>query len=77
MWILTGSRFGDFQGLVLCDVDADDTPMVWTNQAFRKITGYSKEECLHRNCRSMPIPSPAQPRETSAIMRAPRGSVTL
>lgn len=39
------------QGIVIADAQADDMPMVYCNDGFCKITGYSREEVLGRNCR--------------------------
>lgn len=33
------------------DVTAPDSPLVFVNNEFSRLTGYSKEECLGRNCR--------------------------
>lgn len=38
-------------GVSLADPDQEDMPLVYVNKAFEKITGYTQEETLGRNCR--------------------------
>ncbi|HEY9118577.1 MAG TPA: EAL domain-containing protein [Marinobacter sp.] len=38
-------------GIVITDARQGDLPIIYTNKAFEKITGYSSEEALGRNCR--------------------------
>lgn len=38
-------------GITLSDPDQDDNPIVYVNEAFEFITGYSREETVGRNCR--------------------------
>ena len=38
-------------GITLADPDQEDLPIVYANEAFELITGYSVEETLGRNCR--------------------------
>ena len=38
-------------GITLSDPDQEDNPIVYANEAFEMITGYSSEEILGRNCR--------------------------
>jgi len=38
-------------GITLSDPDEEDNPIVYANEAFELITGYSREETLGRNCR--------------------------
>jgi len=40
-------------GIVLCDARQDDLPMIYCNDAFVHLSGYPREEVLHRNCRFM------------------------
>jgi PAS domain S-box-containing protein len=49
--ILTQILDGSVNGITLSDPDQDDNPIVYCNKAFEKITGYSKEETVGRNCR--------------------------
>ena len=37
--------------ITLSDPGQEDNPIVYCNKAFEKITGYSKEETVGRNCR--------------------------
>lgn len=38
-------------GVTLADPDLKDMPIVYANKAFEKMTGYSQEEIIGRNCR--------------------------
>ncbi|WP_303290080.1 EAL domain-containing protein [Marinobacter sp. SS5-14b] len=38
-------------GIVVADAVAQDMPLVYVNPTFERITGYSKDEALGRNCR--------------------------
>jgi len=38
-------------GISLTDPDQEDNPLVYVNEAFEKMTGYTKEETLGKNCR--------------------------
>lgn len=38
-------------GLAISDPNLEDNPLVYVNQGFEQITGYSREEVLMRNCR--------------------------
>jgi len=38
-------------GITLSDPDQEDNPIVYANEAFELITGYSQEEIVGRNCR--------------------------
>ncbi|MBY6221892.1 EAL domain-containing protein [Marinobacter nauticus] len=38
-------------GIVVADYEADDLPLVYVNPTFERITGYSSEEALGKNCR--------------------------
>lgn len=42
--------------ICLCDPSKDDLPIVFANRAFRRLTGYSEEEILGRNCRFLQGP---------------------
>ena len=49
--ILTQILDGSVNGITLSDPDQEDNPIVYANKAFEKITGYSNEESVGRNCR--------------------------
>lgn len=48
-------------GISVCDMRQPDTPLVYVNPAFEKITGYSLEEVRGRNCRFMQGSETKQP----------------
>jgi len=47
-------------GISIADASVPDLPLVYVNQAFTKITGYSKEESIGKNCRFMKGPNTSQ-----------------
>jgi PAS domain S-box-containing protein len=38
-------------GVTLADPDLEGAPIVYVNKAFERLTGYSQEEIIGRNCR--------------------------
>ena len=38
-------------GVLICDRSLRDTPIIFANDAFSRITGYARQEILGRNCR--------------------------
>jgi len=38
-------------GITITDPDREDNPMIYVNEGFEALTGYSEEETLGRNCR--------------------------
>ena len=38
-------------GIIISDPDREDNPMIYVNQGFEALTGYSKAEAVDRNCR--------------------------
>ncbi len=42
--------------ICLCDPKQPDLPIVFANRAFRRLTGYSEEEIVGRNCRFLQGP---------------------
>ena len=38
-------------GVTLSDPDQEDSPIIYANEAFERLTGYSQEEIIGKNCR--------------------------
>jgi len=38
-------------GITIAEREGDDTILLYVNQAFERMTGYSAEECLYKDCR--------------------------
>lgn len=38
-------------GITIAEREGNDTVLLYVNQAFEKLTGYSAEECLYKDCR--------------------------
>ena len=55
--------------IVISDPFEPDTPLVFVNQAFLKLTGYSEDDVLGRNCRFLQGPDTA-PEDREALRRA-------
>lgn len=49
--ILTQILDGCVNGITLSDPDLEDNPIVFANEVFEKITGYSREDIIGKNCR--------------------------
>ncbi|MDT4797336.1 Regulator of RpoS [compost metagenome] len=49
--ILQRSIEASYNGALICDATAPDLPIIYVNPAFERITGYSADEALGRNCR--------------------------
>ena len=49
--IKTAALEAVLNGITITDALHEDNPIIYANTAFRKITGYTKEEILGRNCR--------------------------
>lgn len=45
------------QGILITDAGQPDNPIIYVNQGFERVTGYSREEALGRNCRFLQGPS--------------------
>ncbi|KAJ5372148.1 hypothetical protein N7517_004154 [Penicillium concentricum] len=41
---------------VMCDILAEDHPIVYVSEAFERLTGYTKDEIVGRNCRFLQAP---------------------
>ena len=50
-FVLTQILDACVNGVTLSDPDLPDSPIVYANQAFEEMSGYSQEEILGRNCR--------------------------
>ena len=48
-------------GILIADAQAADMPLIYVNPAFERITGYSADEVLGRNCRFLQGDDRAQP----------------
>jgi PAS domain-containing protein len=56
-------------GIVVCDPNLPDCPVIYANPAFYRITGYSEEEVIGRNCRFLQGPG-TNPRHIKALREA-------
>lgn len=65
--ILERSVESSTHGVLISDARADDFPAIYINSAFEKITGYSQDEVIGRNCRFLQGPETDQ--ETRQAIR--------
>ena len=56
-------------GIVVCDPNLPDCPVIYANPAFYRITGYGEEEVIGRNCRFLQGPE-TNPRHIKALREA-------
>ncbi|WP_374259829.1 PAS domain S-box protein [Zoogloea sp.] len=56
-------------GIVIADMSRDDSPIIYVNPAFERITGYAADEVLGRNCRFLQGDDAASP-EVAALRHA-------
>jgi PAS domain S-box-containing protein len=56
-------------GIVVCDPNLPDCPIIYANPAFYRITGYAEEEVIGRNCRFLQGPG-TNPRHIKALREA-------
>lgn len=42
---------------MLCDITRQDHPIVYVSDAFERLTGYSRDEIVDRNCRFLQDPN--------------------
>lgn len=57
------------EGVTIADATAPDRPLIYVNEAFCRMTGYSREEALGRNCRFLQG-AETDAREVARIRRA-------
>ena len=50
-YVLTQILDACVNGVTLSDPDLPDNPIVYANQAFEAMSGYSQEDIVGRNCR--------------------------
>ncbi len=55
--------------ICLCDPNDPDLPIVFANRAFRRLTGYSEDEIIGRNCRFLQGPK-TDPEPVGRIRKA-------
>jgi PAS domain S-box-containing protein len=65
-------------GVTIADATREDVPLVYVNEAFERLTGYSSAEALGRNCRFLQGPG-TDPEAVDCLRRAirEREAVTL
>ena len=58
-----------YEGITISNMTLPDYPLVYVNKGFIVMTGYSAEECIHRNCRFLQG-SGTDPEAVSTIHKA-------
>jgi PAS domain S-box-containing protein len=59
------------QGIVISDPNLPDNPVIYANAAFEKLTGYSREEVVGKNCRLLKGPD-TDPATVDIVRKAVR-----
>ncbi len=54
-------------GVTLADPDLEDAPIVYANKAFERLTGYSQQDIIGKNCRFLQGPDTNQPEKLKII----------
>ncbi|WP_294644881.1 PAS domain-containing protein [uncultured Aureimonas sp.] len=62
--------------MVITDPKREDNPIVFVNAAFQRLTGYSREECVGRNCRFLQGPGTSR-EDVAAIREGVAAGVTI
>ncbi len=57
------------EGITISDARRADMPLIYVNEGFVRLTGYSRQEVLHRNCRFLQGPD-TPPEEVDKIRAA-------
>lgn len=57
-------------GLVIAEQEGDDTIVIYVNDAFERLTGYSEDEILYQDCRFLQGPEQEQVAERELIRQA-------
>lgn len=71
--IVTRALHAAHSSVVLTDPRQDDNPIIWVNDHFCRLTGYSRKEILGRNCRLLQEPEREQPERAELREHITRG----
>ncbi|GAB5467122.1 MAG: PAS domain-containing protein [Rhodospirillales bacterium] len=55
---------GSSASVTIADATLDELPLIYVNEAFEQLTGYSKNEVLGTNCRFLSVEPPDSPERT-------------
>ncbi len=78
--LLSAAIAGSSSGIVIADVNQDHLPLVYVNQAFEHISGFTSAEVLGKNCRFLsdePTHSPERSRLRATIEARSAGKFLL
>ena len=67
--VLSAAVLATPTGIVICDPNLPDCPIIYANPAFYRITGYAEEEVIGHNCRFLQGPG-TNPRHIKALREA-------